>query len=156
MQALQAAGVTAGQTVKVNSTSFIWPNVTSGFFNNYQAAGQVIPVASKSNASTLSFLGSATSGPSSGTATITYTDGTTQTFTLGFADWNVSSTSSLPSGNSVAFTMSYRNASAGKQTVNTYVFYTSTPIKSGKTVKSVTLPTSVTQGQLHVFAIGVK
>ena len=155
-QALQAAKITAGQTVTVNGTSFTWPNVASGFFNNYQAAGQVIPVASKSNATTLAFLGSATSGPSSGTATITYTDGTTQTFTLGFADWNVSSTSSLPSGNSVAFTTSYRNAPAGKQTVNTYVFYTSTTIKSGKTVKSVTLPASVTQGHVHVLAIGLK
>jgi hypothetical protein len=156
MQALQMAGVTAGQTVTVNGTSFTWPNEVPGFFNNYQAAGQVVNVASKSNASTLAFLGSATSGPSSGTATITYSDGTTQTFTLSFADWNVSSTSSLPSGNSVAFTMSYRNATARKQTVNTYVFYTSTPIKSGKTVKSVTLPTSVTQGQLHVFASSLK
>jgi hypothetical protein len=39
-------------------------------------------------------------------------------------------------------------------TVNTYVFAT-TPVSlpSGKTVKSVTLPSSVSAGQLHVFAI---
>ncbi|MBV9710806.1 MAG: hypothetical protein JO011_07835, partial [Ktedonobacteraceae bacterium] len=130
MQTLQAAGVTAGQIVTANGTSFTWPDGAPGLFNNYQAAGQVVNVAPKSHATTLAFLGSATSGPSSGSATITYTDGTTQTFTLGFADWNVSSTSSLPPGNSVAFTMPYRNTPSGELAINTYIFFTSTPIKS--------------------------
>ena len=156
MQALQAAGFTAGQAVTINDTSFTWPNMAAGMYNNYQAAGQVIDVASKSDATTLAFLGSATSGPSSGTATITYTDGTTQTFILGFADWIVSSTDALPYGNSVVGTMPYHNSAIGQQNYKTYVFYTSTTVKSDKTIESVTLPTSVTQGQLHIFAIGLK
>ena len=155
-QALQIAGLTAGQTVTLNGVAFTWPNAKAGLYNNYQAAGQVLPVSAVVNATTLAFLGSATNGPSSGTATITYTDGSTQTFTLGFADWNVSSTNSLPFGNQVAFTTSYRNAPSGKQTVNTYIFYTSFPISNGKTVQSVTLPTSVNQGHLHIFAVGLK
>ncbi len=156
MQALQAAGVTAGQIVMVNGISFTWPNAAPGFFNNYRAAGQVVNVASQSNATTLAFLGSATSGPSSGTATITYTDGTTQTFTLGFADWSSSSISSLPYNDSIAVSMSYRNTVSGQQTINTYVFETEVTLQASKTVQSVTLPTTITGGQVHVFAIGLK
>jgi hypothetical protein len=155
-QALESAGLYAGQSFISHGVSFAWSPSYSVTPDNYQAAGQTIPIPPVPNANALAFLGASTHGNASGTATITYTDGTTQTFTLGFADWNVSSISSLPFGNSVAFTMSYRNALAGKQTVNMYVFSTSTPIQSGKIVKSVTLPTSVTQGQLHVFAIGLK
>ena len=52
--------------------------------------------------------------------------------------------------------MTYRNGTAGQQTGHdTYVFYTSVGLQAGKTVKSVTLPGSVSQGTLHVFAVNV-
>jgi hypothetical protein len=56
--------------------------VAAGSPDNVQASGQTIAVSLPSRATTLGFLGSATNGDASGTATITYTDGTTQTFTL--------------------------------------------------------------------------
>lgn len=98
--------------------------------DNLQAAGQTIPITPVSSANTLAFLGLATYGPSSGTAMLTYTDGTTQPFTLDFAE--------------------------RKQHVNTYIFYPSIALTSGKTVQSVALPTSVNQGHLHIFAVGLK
>ena len=103
--------------------------------------------------SRLAFLGSATNGASSGTITITYTDGTTQTATLGFTDWAVGSTSF---GNSIVVKMPYRNGTHGKQSINVYVFYADVALQSGKIVQSVTLPSSVSRGQLHVFSVGTK
>src|SRR2546425_13041718 len=64
------------------------------------------------------------------------------------------STASPSYGNSIVATMAYRNhAGAGPDAVNTYIFYASIALQSGKTVQSVTLPASVSTGQLHVFAI---
>ncbi len=159
IQALEGQGLNEGQAFTSNGVSFIWSASYSVIPDNYQAAGQVIPVTPVAHATTLAFLGSATNGGttgSSGTATITYTDGTTQTFTLGFADWATSSISSLPFGDQVAASMTYRNTPSGQQTINTYVFYLGISLQTGKTLQSVTLPTSVTQGAVHVFAIGTK
>ncbi len=146
-----------GGTVTSNGVTFVWPNVPSGTPDNWQASGQTIAVTPVSNATTLAFLGSATHGAASGSATITYTDNTTQTFTLGFSDWTLGGGSAQPSfGNLKAATMPYRNTPTGKQTVTTYVFYTDVALQLGKTIKSVTLPLSATPGQLHVFAVSTK
>jgi hypothetical protein len=53
-------------------------------------------------------------------------------------------------------TMSYRNSTNGKQSKNIYVFYADVTLQSGKIVQSVTLPSSVSGGQLHVFSVGTK
>jgi hypothetical protein len=156
-EALAAAGVTPGASVTFNGVAFTWPNVPAGQQDNYQADGQTIMVTPVANATTLAFLGAAANGPSSGTAIITYTDGSTQTFTLGFSDWTLGAGSSAPiAGNDIAITTSYRNLQAGKETVNTDVFYTEVALQGGKTVASVTLPAEVSQGSLHVFAVGTK
>ena len=152
-QALQQTGITPGATVPFNGVNFTWPNVAPGSLDNYQASGQIIPITPVSGATTLAFLGSSTNGPASGTATITYTDATTQTFSLGFTDWAKPSTSF---GNSIVATMSYRNCSCGKQNISVYIFYTEVAVQAGKTLLSVTLPSSVSGGQLHVFTIGTR
>ena len=156
-QALQTAGLTPGQSVTYNGVTFTWPNVPAGVADNYQANGQTISLTPVSGATTLAFLGSASHGPSTGTATITYTDGTTQTFALGFSDWTLNAGSASPAfGNSIVATMAYRNwAGVGPDTVNTYLFYASIALQAGKTVQSVTLPSSVS-GELHVFAVATK
>lgn len=156
-QALLAAGIKPSGTVTFNGVTFTWPSAASGTPDNYLASGQTIPVAPVSNATTLAFLGSATNGAASGTATITFTDGTTQTFTLGLSDWTLGGGSLSPSfGNLKAATTPYRNTPTGKQTRTTYVFYTDVLLSAGKTIKSVTLPSSVTGGQLHVFTVSTK
>jgi len=153
-QALQNVTITPGNTFTFNNVTFNWPNVATGSADNYRAAGQTISVTPVSGASTLAFLGSATNGPSIGTAVINYSDGSTQPFSLGFSDWTLNAGQSTPSyGNGVAVVTPYRNTSTGKQTVNVYIFYAAVNLQSGKTVNSVKLPSSLNQGQLHVFSI---
>jgi len=52
--------------------------------------------------------------------------------------------------------MSYRNTTQGKQSITVYVFYVAVAPQSGKVVQCVTLPSSVSGGQLHVFSVGTK
>ena len=155
-QALAAAGVSPGSQLTAAGTTFTWPNVAAGSADNYQAGGQTVAISGSGTSGTVAFLGAATNGPSTGTATVNFTDGTTQSVTLSFSDWTLNGGSaSVQSGNTVAITTSYRDTtSGGQQTVGTNVFATS-PISltSGKTVATVTLPASVNQGELHIFAI---
>lgn len=153
--ALAAAGAKAGSTVTVNGLSYTWPNYPAGSPDNVIAQGQTL---NASGSGRLAFLGAAANGSAQGTVTITYTDGTTSTASLGFSDWTLGAGGQQPSfGNQVAFSTPYRNSTGGDpQQINTYVF-ASAPITlaAGKTVKSVTLPSNVSGGQLHVFAIGI-
>ena len=152
-QALQADGITPGSTITSNGFAFTWPDVNSGMANNYRANGQTIAVTPINHAQSLALLGSATDGAASGTATITYTDGTTQTFTLSFTDW---AWSAPHFGNTVVASMPYRNARYGQQPMAVYLFSTSIALQAGKTVQSVTLPTIRGRSSLHVFALTTK
>ena len=157
-QALAAAGATPGGKVTAGGITYTWPNVPAAQPDNVTVGGQTIPIASPAGATKLGFLGSAynagTSG-SSGTVTVTYTDGSTSTATLGLSDWTLAAGSAPPQfGNVTAVTTPYRNASdGGKQQINTYVFAATVPITSGKTVASVTLPATLSTGSIGLFAI---
>jgi len=153
-QALAAAGVSPGSKITASGKTFTWPNVAAGTADNYQANGQTVAVSGSSGS--IAFLGSATNGPSSGTATVHFSDGTSQNVTLKFSDWTLNGGSaSVMSGNTVAISTAYRNTSSGgRDSVATKVFATSAiALTAGKTVTGVTLPTSANQGALHVFAI---
>ncbi len=154
-QALQSVGITPGQPVVFNNVTFSWPSPAAGMADNYQVIGQSLPVKPVSGATTLAFLGSATNGPSLGNAVITYSDGSTQTFPLGFTDWALGK-APLSYGNQLAASMTYRNGANGKQSLTIDVFYAEVSLTPGKTVVSVTLPSALNQGRLHVFAIGTK
>ncbi|MDI5973813.1 lectin [Streptomyces sp. SL13] len=153
-QALSAAGVTPGGKVSAAGVSFTWPNVASGKPDNYEANGQTVTA---SGTGAISFLGAANNGPSTGTATVTYTDGTTQNVQFTLSDWTLNGGgSSAAAGNTVAATAAYRNqASASSDSVKTYLFATApVALASGKTVSSVRLPSDASAGGLHVFAVG--
>jgi hypothetical protein len=156
-QTLQNAGLTPGRTLTFNGVSFLWPNAAVGAPDNVQAQGQVIPVPGGKGATMLAFLGSAAFGPSTGTGTITYTDGTTQTFTLAFSDWTLNGGASTPlNADQVVVALPYRNSLHGRQLDQfPEVFYTSVALQPGKTIKSVILP-NPNRGQIHVFAISTK
>lgn len=158
-QTLLAAGLNPGKTITFNGVTFTWPNVVAGAADNVMAMGQVIPVTPVQGAKTLAFLGSSTNGPSLGNAVITYTDGSTQIFRLGFSDWTLGAGKMAPSfGNQVVATLPYRNTPKGIQANgNTpHVFYTGIALLAGKTIKSVTLPSQVNAGHIHIFAISTK
>ena len=108
-------------------------------------------------ATSIGFLGSAVDGGttgSEGTATITYTDGTTSTAPIGFTDWTEDAgSSSLLFGNQVVAQMPYRNCGGGSQSLNVYLFSENIPVTSSKTVAYVTLPSSVANGDIGIWAV---
>ncbi len=156
-EALAAQGVTPGSTVTVDGIDYTWPDVPVATLDNIEAAGQTIPLAAPAHASTIGLLGSSTNAGSAGaggTATITYTDGTTSQLTAKFSDWTLGAGGfpPLPS-NITAVTMPYRNYTGNlRDNVDTHVFAMEAPVSVAKTVASITLP-QATGGDMHIFAI---
>jgi outer membrane protein assembly factor BamB len=150
--ALTAAGFAPGQNVTVGSYAFQWVTPAQGTPDNWQQAEQAIPFSTSANS--IAFLGAAADGPSTGTGFVHFTDGSAQSFTLTFSDWTLGGGgAAIAPGDTVAVVTPYRNTPTGKQTVQTYVFETTISLPSGKTVVSVTLPRTVNQGAIHIFAI---
>jgi beta-glucosidase-like glycosyl hydrolase len=155
-QALAADGFVSGQPVTVGGTTFTWPGVNVP--DNIVGSGQAVPISGSGH--TLGFLGASNNGTGSGTGTIVYTDGTSQTFALGFADWW---SGSAIAGTSIAATTPYLNtgANSSRQNQTVHVYYAGVPLDPAKTVQYVVLPHVTDNGQtkqvtaLHVFAIGV-
>ncbi|WP_233573688.1 GH92 family glycosyl hydrolase [Amycolatopsis panacis] len=154
--ALAAAGAKPGGTVTSDGLKFTWPSYPVGDPDNAVAAGQTVNVTGSGK---LALLGSASNGNSQGTLTLTYTDGSKSTATVGLSDWTLNGGNAQPAyGNKIALSTPYRNASGGDaQKIRTVVF-TTAPITlaPGKTVASVTLPSDTKDGgAMHVFAIGI-
>lgn len=153
-QALAGAGLTPGKQGTVGGgLSFIWPDSTSGRPDNVSAAGQVVELADQ--ARQLSFLGSGVNGNQQSRATVTYTDGSTDTVDLALTDWTVGGgAGTVQYGNEIVARAAYRNvAGADRDPVDTYVFATrpfSAP--AGRAIARVTLPED---SDLHVFTLAV-
>ncbi|MGW3210442.1 GH92 family glycosyl hydrolase [Streptomyces sp. NPDC001135] len=150
-QALAAAGLTPGGQGTVEGLAFTWPASPDGRPDNATGDGQTIGLPTP--ATRLSFVGSAVNGNQQAEATVTYTDGTTDTVDLSFTDWTVGGGGgTVQYDNRVVARAAYRNvAGAGKDPVATYVFATKPfTAPDGKTVRSVRLPHN---GDLHVFTL---
>ena len=158
-QALAVAGLQPGKTISYNGGTYPWPFIAAGLADNFQADGQTLRLLQTQvqGINSLIFIGASTNGPSTGTATIIYTDKTTQAFSLGFSDWTLNGGKSTPSyGNGIVATMSYRNTHNGHETVKTYMFASTISLQTGKIPSSVTLLAKLNQGNLHIFTIGTK
>jgi len=149
-QALAAAGATPGATITSNGATFTWPSAAAGTPDNVAGGGYQVTLTGQG--SKLAFLGSE-AGFDSDTVTVTYTDGTTSTGTLGFPNWCCAPTNAY--GATPAIVTTYRNTPSGPANFgNDYdVFYNSIPIDATKTVATVTLPS---KGLIHIFAMGVQ
>ncbi len=149
-QSLAAAGMMPGSVVSHDGVLFTWPDVAAGQQDNVVAAGQTLTLSGSGGI--LAILGAGAFGTQSGTATITYTDGTSQTFTLSFADWYANSP---VAGTEIAATTTNWNVPGGDTIGNhqVSVYYTAVGLQSGKTVASITLPNN---SKLHVFAMTVQ
>jgi hypothetical protein len=157
-QALGTAGVKPGGQVAAGGFTFTWPSDPVAKPDNIRVGGggQILDLAATPvSATRLSLLGAAVNGNASGPATVTYADGSTQTALLGFGDWTLAGGKVGPQfGNAVAATMPYRNAGNGKDPVVTHLFATAPiALQPGKQVSSLTLPGTVSGGELHVFAV---
>jgi hypothetical protein len=154
-QALAAQGLTPGAQLTSQGLTYTWPNVAAGTPDNVEADGQTIAVSG--TGSTLGVLGSAYYGPLDGQIVLHYTDGSTQTTTLGLSDWTLNANASTPSyGNAVVATMPYRDLDTSHQdsTVNYHVS-DQIPLAAGKTLASVTLPGTASKGAEDVFVLTV-
>lgn len=152
-QALADAGLSPGGQGTVDGLAFTWPKSPSGRPDNASATSQTIELSAP--ASRLSFVGSAVNGNQRTTATVTYTDGGTDSVDLSFTDWTVGGGGgTVQYGNETVARTAYRNvAGAGKDPVATYVFATKPfTAPEGKTIKSVRLPDNA---DLHVFTLAV-
>lgn len=151
-KALAAAGLPSGARVALKGLEFQWPANAANSPDAWQSAGQVIPV--MGTGPVLGFLGASSGRASYGTATITYTDGTTQSFTLALSDWTLQGGIMRPRhGESIIARMPYRLTSTGPEQIKTYVFFTSVALTPGKVAQSVTLPSTVSGGSLSIFAV---
>jgi hypothetical protein len=112
---------------------------TAGSANALTSATLALPAGSYS---TLNFLATAIYGNQTAqTFTVTYTDGTTTTFTQSLSDWG---TPQSYSGEAVASTMAYRLTPNGSQASGSswYLYSYSLALNSNKMVKSFSLPNS--------------
>jgi beta-glucosidase len=143
-----------GGQATIGGTTFTWPAVASGTPDNIIADGQTVEV--PGSGTELGFLGAGAFGSATGAGTITYTDGSTQSFSISLADW----WNNAPvAGDEIATTTSSWNYQSSTQTPHPVsIYYASVPLEQGKTVASVTLPT-VSSGAgngvnaMHIFAI---
>ena len=153
-QALAARGITSGGTVTHGGLTFTWPATGTGKPDNIVAGGQTVPFTG--SGTKLGFLGTADYGNASGTGLITYTDGTSQTYTLSFADWW---STSPADGTDIARhdRLHQHNSGSGKVQQKVNVYGATVPLQAGKTVAYLTLPnvgSDAVSGQvaMHIFA----
>jgi beta-galactosidase GanA len=156
-QGLAADNLTPGASVTAGGLTFTWPNEPSAQPDNTMAEGQTIAVSGSGG--TLGFLAAANNSPESGTGTIYYTDGSTQTFTLSVGNfWYASGQNGNPSNTQVAG-VNYANYPTGSSGHEVYLFEQSVSLQSGKTIEAVTLPSlgdvAGYNPALHIFAIAV-
>ena len=154
-QALASVGVTPGASLSYDGITFTWPDVAAGQPDNVVGSGQTIDVSGQGTE--LGLLESSTYGVSSGTGTIVYTDGSTQTFPVSVDDWY----KAAPAGSNAVIVAPYRNTPGNVQDQNVVnVYEQSIPLQPGQTVAAVTLP-DISSGAadgvttLHVFAMAI-
>ncbi len=144
--------LTPGQQVTIGGTTFTWPAAAPGTPDNVVTAGQTVALAG--SGTDLGFLGASQNGTASGTVTVRYTDGSSQSFNLNMADWYANSPAV---GNQVLTTTSswnFQNNPLGPHPVS--VYFGSVPLQQGKQVSSVTLPMLSNAGgrtAMHIFAM---
>jgi Domain of unknown function (DUF5703) len=153
--ALTNAGAGPGAQLSSNGVTYTIPSAAAGTDDNTVAEGQTIDLSG--SAADLGFLVSASYGPASGSGTITYTDGSTQTYSLTAPDWF---STGAPSGGAVAVNSAYLNIQGNTTDSHTAdVFSINVPLTSGKTVASVTLPPGSAPASgtaaLHVFDLAL-
>jgi hypothetical protein len=147
-QGLAADGLTPGAAVTHDGLTFHWPDTQPAHPDNVATDGQVI--AASGTGTKLGILGSAAVGTQSGTAYITYTDGSVVRAPLSFADWWTNDP--VPGTDIVSSSPWNVPPEVPDQEHQVSVYYSAIPLNPAKTVRFVTLPTN---RDLHVFATAI-
>lgn len=131
-------GIAPGATVQGSKVTYTWPQFTPGQKNAVWSLGQSIALSGKGDSLGLVVFGvNAYPTPVSGTASVTYTDGTSSTFTLAAGDYYYNKPAA---GNTLFTTMDYRNTPTGKGNGPFSLFESTIPLEGSKQVAYVTLP----------------
>ncbi|MFC7327697.1 GH92 family glycosyl hydrolase [Marinactinospora rubrisoli] len=151
-ESLAEAGAAPGAELPLDGTGivFTWPDTEPGEPDNWLPHGQRIDL-DDASAGSIAFLGLATNGPARGTATVEYTDGSTQEVAVEFPDW----AAPTPSGSTAVVTVPGRNNADGSTGGGTFRVFATRPaaLDPGKTVAAVVLPQGTDQGMMHVFDV---
>jgi beta-glucosidase len=156
-QALAAGtpnALTPGAKVTIGQTTFTWPNVPAGTRDNVVTSGQTVDLSG--SGTDLGFLGSSQNGTASGTVTVNYTDGSSESFNLNMADWFANAPAV---GDQIATTTSswnFQSNPLGPHPVS--IYFASVPLEQHKTVQSVTLPIVANAGgttAMHIWAMAI-
>jgi predicted alpha-1,2-mannosidase len=159
---LAEGGLEAGVQHDVPGTDlhFTLPVVPVGAPDNATGAGQTIAVDLGEGATALSFIGAATEKNQDTTATVNFTDGSSEVIPLQFSDWTKGGNSgaTAPYGNIEVVKSTYR-LDGGNPSGTASYFFSTVPytIPDGMTVASITMPVQPGEpgvtGRVHVFAI---
>ncbi|HEX6470803.1 MAG TPA: glycoside hydrolase family 3 C-terminal domain-containing protein [Streptosporangiaceae bacterium] len=150
--------LTPGATFTHDGLTFTWPDAKPGTLDNVvaggSAGGQTITLSGSGH--TLGLIGASDYGSSTGIATVTYTDGTTESHTVSFADW----WANAATGGDIVTTVPYLNNSNGRLNQQVSLYYAAIPLQPGKTVRFLTLP-DVSDGAIqgtaamHIFTLAI-
>ncbi len=152
-QALAAAGFTPGARITHSGLTFTWPTAVPGTSDNALASGQSVVLAGSGGR--LGLLGAADYGTASGIATVVYSDGSTQSFTLTLADW----WSGTPApGSDIVGTFDHINTAQGRRNQTVHLYAVSVALLPGKVVRYLMLPdisasAVASQPAMHIFAV---
>jgi beta-glucosidase-like glycosyl hydrolase len=159
-QALASAtpSLTPGATFTHDGLTFTWPSAKAGIPDNVVAGGVAggQTIAMSGSGHTLGLIGTGDYGNTTGTATVTYTDGTTESHTVSFADW----WANAATGGDIVTSVPYINTSSGKENQQVSLYYAAIPLQAGKTVRYLTLP-DVSDGAvagtaaMHIFTVAI-
>ncbi|GMA22542.1 hypothetical protein GCM10025864_03010 [Luteimicrobium album] len=156
---LATKGYVPGTMVAVPGTdlTFDLPKVAAGKPDTAVAKGQRIALDLGTGATQLSVIGTANETAQHGTATLTFTDGSTQDFAIDYGDW-VGAAKSPQFGNIAVALSDDRLKGSGAGDNQAAAVFSTAPvdIPAGKTVASITLPdqeNGLGDGLIHVVAI---
>lgn len=147
--AILSDGASPGATITYDGAALTMPDVPAGTVDNVTGYGQTIKISGTGSAVDLLASGA---GATTGTVTVTYTDGTTSSTDLSLPSWYYHGQAT---GDAVPVVRSLgRNKTTGpaNTTYDYDLYLLSAPIPAGKTVASVKLPNN---GLFHVFAMRV-
>lgn len=148
---LAAAGWTPGSALTLDGARLTLPRTAPGAPDNVVAHGQQVALRGRGEA--LTFLVAATGGAvgGTGTGTVRYRDGSRGGYELTAPDWR----SGLLGTKAVA--LPHLNRATGGQSAGPARLYAVTvPLRAGREVGSVVLPTTSGAAALHVFAVAVR
>jgi predicted alpha-1,2-mannosidase len=151
-ETLAAAGAAPGATIKHGTTGieFTWPDTKPGEPDNWIPNGQRVDLPDK-RADSISFLGLATNGPSTGKAVVQYTDGSTLDVPVTLGDWS----GTVANGNTQLVTVSGRNNANGTTGTGAFKVLGTAPavLDPTKIVDAVVLPQADYSGVMHIFDV---